>query len=159
VVASLLWDRGESVAVAESCTGGLLGADLSSVPGSSRYFRGGILAYADDVKQQLLGVDADRLQRHGAVSAEVAEAMARGARERLGADWALAITGIAGPDGGSEDKPVGTVFVALAGRDGAWHRRLSLPGDRTQNREWSVAAALDLLRRQLMGRAASTPDV
>jgi nicotinamide-nucleotide amidase len=157
VLAELLWERGESVAVAESCTGGLLGAELSSVPGSSRYFRGGILAYADEVKRRQLGVEAEDLRLHGAVSAEVAEAMARGARERVESDWALAITGIAGPDGGSEEKPVGTVFVALAGAEGAQHRRLSLPGDRAQNREWSVAAALDLLRRHLLARGSSSP--
>ena len=134
-----------TVAVAESCTGGLLGAVLSAVPGSSAYLLGGVIAYADAVKRAELDVPAEVLAAHGAVSAEVAGAMARGVRSRLGADVGVAITGVAGPGGESPSKPAGLVFVAIA--DGAGERVTRLDGDRGRegNRASAVRAALQLL--------------
>jgi nicotinamide-nucleotide amidase len=149
VVSETLAERGETVAVAESCTGGLLGAALSECPGSSRSFLGGIVAYSNQVKEAQLGVSSELLAKHGAVSEEVARAMARGVRERLSSDWALAVTGIAGPGGDTDEKPVGTVHLALEGEQCSRARVLHLPGDRAQNRQWSVAAALDFLRRTM----------
>ena len=148
LVSEELARRAETVAVAESCTGGLLGGALSWIPGSSRSFRGGIIAYDNEVKIAQLGVDEQVLRAHGAVSAETAVAMAEGARERLKASWALSVTGVAGPGGGTPEKPVGTVFLGLAGPEASRSDELHLPGDREQNRRWSVAAALDLLRRE-----------
>ncbi|MCG3137013.1 MAG: Nicotinamide-nucleotide amidohydrolase PncC [Phycisphaerae bacterium] len=113
-VAGRLLESSRTVATAESCTGGLLSKLLTDIPGSSRYFPGGIIAYSNQAKIDLLGVSPELIAQHGAVSAEVAEAMARGARRCFGSDYAISITGIAGPDGGTAAKPVGTVFVALA---------------------------------------------
>lgn len=158
VVSQSLASREETVAVAESCTGGLLGAALSACPGSSRSFMGGIVAYSNQVKEEQLGLSAALLAEHGAVSREVAQAMARGVRDRLGSDWALAITGIAGPEGDTSGKPVGTVHIALEGATHSDSLLLHLPGDRAQNRQWSVAAALDLLRRA-MGVSVSTDSL
>lgn len=149
IVARRLLAAGQTVAVAESCTGGGLGARLTARPGSSAYVLGGVIAYADAVKTALLGVDPELLRRHGAVSAECAEAMATGARERLGSDWALSITGIAGPDGGSPDKPVGLVYVGLAGPDDVRHVEQRRGGDREAVRARSVRTALHLLRAAL----------
>ena len=147
-VAELL--TGRRIATAESCTGGLLAARLTDRPGSSAYTAGGLVAYANDAKTELLGVAAALIQAHGAVSEPVAEAMAAGALHRFGADTAVAITGIAGPDGGTEDKPVGTVCftVALAG-GGSSTRTLRLPGNRNDIRERSTTVAMHLLRRAL----------
>jgi nicotinamide-nucleotide amidase len=158
VVSEMLAERGETVAVAESCTGGLLGAALSECPGSSRSFLGGIVAYSNQVKEAQLGVSCELLTKHGAVSEEVARAMARGVRERLSSDWALAVTGIAGPGGDTDEKPVGTVHLALEGEQCSKARVLHLPGDRTQNRQWSVAAALDLLRRTMSQTVLRGPN-
>ncbi len=141
--------RGYSLATAESCTGGLVAARLTSVPGSSAVVLGGLVAYADDVKQAGLGVPAELIAAHGAVSAEVAAAMARGARERLGADVAVSVTGIAGPDGGSAEKPVGLVYLHAEGPDGGLGREFSFPGDRNGIRARSVIGALHLVRRLL----------
>lgn len=141
--------RGETLACAESCTGGLLGAMLTEVGGSSRWFVGGVVSYANAVKASALGVPATTLEAHGAVSEETARAMAEGARARLGATWACAITGVAGPDGGTPDKPVGTVHVALAGPGAAAARKLALRGDRGQVRTQAAYAALQLLREAL----------
>lgn len=149
VVVGALLQRGETLAVAESCTGGLLGGCLTRVPGSSAAFLGGVLAYANEVKQRLLGVEAAVLEGPGAVSEQAALQMAAGARDQLGTTWALAVTGVAGPDGGSADKPVGSTWVACTGPSRAVAERSQFPGDRQQNRTWSVAAALDLLRREL----------
>ena len=155
VVARALLAAGETVAVAESCTGGGLGARLTERPGSSAYVLGGVIAYADVVKSALLGVDRELLRRHGAVSAECARAMALGARERVGSDWALSVTGIAGPGGGTPDKPVGLVFIGLAGPHGLLrHAELRRGGDRAAIRGRSATAALHLLRRALAERAA-----
>ena len=151
VVAGLLRDRGATLAVAESLTGGLLGAELTKAAGASEVDAGGVVAYATAVKEALLGVPAEVVATHGAVSAECAAAMAAGARDRLGATYGLALTGVAGP-GGQEGKPVGTVHVGLAGPDGVETRDLRLPGDRTLIRGYAVVAALNVLRLHLIGR-------
>ena len=140
---------GYTLAVAESCTGGLLAERITDVPGSSKYFIGGVIAYSNDVKMKALGVEPMLLMEHGAVSAPVAEAMAEGVRTRAETDFGLSITGIAGPDGGTEEKPVGTVFIALADEVKTEHRKLHLPGDRHLIRWRSSQAALDMLRRRL----------
>jgi competence/damage-inducible protein CinA-like protein len=149
-VARLL--AGRRIAAAESCTGGLMAARLTERPGASDYVAGGVVAYADEAKTALLGVDPALIERHGAVSPEVAEAMADGALERFGADTAVAITGIAGPGGGSEDKPVGYVCWCVKLADGAKIARdIRLPGDRTEIRDRSTTVAMHLLRRLLRG--------
>ena len=139
-----------TLAVAESCTGGLLAQRLTEVPGSSKYFIEGVVTYSNDAKTRALGVEPILLLEHGAVSAPVAEAMAEGIRKRADTDFGLAITGIAGPDGGSEEKPVGLVYIALASESGTEHRKLNLPGDRHLVRWRASQAALDLLRRRLI---------
>jgi nicotinamide-nucleotide amidase len=138
-----------SLAAAESCTGGLVAARLTSVPGASDVFVGGVVAYSDGLKSALLRVPAELLERHGAVSAETAAAMARGARERLGADVAVAVTGIAGPGGGTPEKPVGLVHLYAEGPDGGRGLELRLPGDRDAVRGRAAAAALHLVRELL----------
>jgi len=149
-VGALLRRRRLTLAVAESCTGGLLAARLTSVPGSSGYFRGGALAYHDDVKRGLLGVPAAVLARHGAVSSACARLMAEAARRTAGADLGVSITGIAGPSGGTPRKPVGLVFIALAGPGPKVEvRRLRFSGDRQAVRQRAAAAALRLLWDQL----------
>jgi nicotinamide-nucleotide amidase len=149
VVGDLLRARGLRVALAESCTGGLLGAQLTAVPGSSDYFAGGVVAYSNAVKEGWLGVASAIMAAHGAVSGEVAEAMAGGARERFGTELGLAVTGIAGPGGGSAEKPVGLVYLGLATPAGQSHRRLQLLGGRELIRDRAALYALDLLRRHL----------
>ncbi|HEY6220125.1 MAG TPA: CinA family nicotinamide mononucleotide deamidase-related protein, partial [Gemmatimonadaceae bacterium] len=144
----------ETIAVAESCTGGLLGARLTAIPGSSDVVIGGVIAYANSVKTSLLGVLDDDLRAQGAVSEQVVRQMAVGACQRLGATFGLAITGIAGPGGGTPDKPVGTVWVALATPGGVETRRLSVIGDRDEIRRRSAQAALEMLRRWLSKRGA-----
>ena len=151
VVGRLLVARGSTVAVAESCTGGLLGAALTSVPGSSAWFRGGLVCYADDLKSALAGVPGELIRRHGAVSAPVAQALATGARAACNADFGLGVTGVAGPEGGTDEKPVGTVHVALDDGAEGGGKRLDWPGDRQLIRRRAVATALDLLRRRLLG--------
>ncbi|MCD5415917.1 CinA family protein [Candidatus Bipolaricaulota bacterium] len=141
---------GLTISVAESCTGGLLASRITDVPGSSVYFRGGIVAYQNDIKERLLSVPARVMVRHGAVSRQTAEAMARGCRDLLASDIALSITGIAGPSGGSEDKPVGLVYIAVAGVDYLDCRRFVWDGDRVANKERSVDAALDLVLSTLV---------
>ncbi len=141
--------RGLSLATAESCTGGLVAARLTSVPGSSDAFLGGVVAYADVVKRAELGVSEELLARHGAVSAEVAAAMAAGARARLDADVAVAVTGIAGPGGGTPEKPVGLVYLHAEGTEGTASRELNLPGDRSAIRGRATAAALHVVRTLL----------
>jgi PncC family amidohydrolase len=136
---------GATVALAESCTGGMVAAALTAVPGSSGYFLGGVVSYADEAKRDLLGVDAAVLAAHGAVSAQVARAMAEGARARFGASVAAAVTGIAGPDGGSDEKPVGLTYVAVADDAGVDVRRVVWPGDRAANRLDSAVAVLEAL--------------
>ena len=151
VVLQQLRLRGQTVAVAESCTGGGLGAALAAVPGASDVFLGGVIAYANGVKQGLLGVPAELLQAHGAVSDPVAQAMAEGARRVTGADWGLAITGVAGPGGGSDEKPVGLVHLAIAGPDGCSSEgvRFGTSRGRTWIQTLSAGEALNRLRLQL----------
>ena len=149
ILADELRARGETVAVAESCTGGLLGARLTARPGSSDYFVGGVISYADEVKAKLLGVPAQLLAQHGAVSEPVAAAMAAGVEAATGATWGIGITGIAGPDGGSAEKPVGLVYIACAEPAGARVERHHFSGDREAVRNQAVTAALHALRRDL----------
>jgi nicotinamide-nucleotide amidase len=151
LVLSLAGAQGLRIATAESCTGGLVAAKLTSVPGSSESFVGSVVAYADEVKRSELAVPEKLLAEHGAVSAEVAAAMAEGARARLDADVAVAVTGIAGPGGGTPDKPVGRVYLSAAGPDGSLARILDLPGDREQIRVRATVTALHLLRALLTG--------
>jgi PncC family amidohydrolase len=134
-----------TVATAESCTGGLVAHALTAVPGSSGYVVGGVVAYADRIKVALLGVTAETLEAHGAVSAQVALAMAAGAVDRLGADLAVAVSGIAGPAGGSAEKPVGTTYIATSGVGGAAVRRFHFEGDRAAIRDAAAVAAVEML--------------
>ncbi|MBA2646761.1 MAG: competence/damage-inducible protein A [Pyrinomonadaceae bacterium] len=150
VVGLRLAVSGFTLAVAESCTGGLIAERLTEVAGSSAYFTEGIVAYANEAKVRLLGVPSDLIAEYGAVSAEVAEAMAEGARARGETDFGLSVTGIAGPGGGSEEKPVGLVYIALSDDAHTEHRKLMLPGDRQLIRSRASQAALDLLRRRLI---------
>lgn len=154
-VGEALAAAGQTVSVAESCTGGLVGEMITSVPGASGYFRGAVVAYDNAVKESLLGVPGDLLNEHGAVSGPVAAAMAEGCRRRFGTDWAVAITGIAGPTGGTESKPVGLVYVALASPAGTSVQRHVFPGDRPTIRRRAALAALNGLR--LAVRAHSEP--
>jgi nicotinamide-nucleotide amidase len=149
-VAELL--EGHTVATAESCTGGLLAARLTERAGSSAYVLGGVVAYANEAKSELAGVDPALIERAGAVSVEVAEALASGARERFGAEIGAGITGVAGPGGGTDEKPVGLVCVAVEGPDGdRITRQVNLPGGRADVRDRSVTVALHMLRRLLLG--------
>ncbi len=141
--------RGLTLGTAESCTGGMIAARLTDVPGSSDVFRGGVVAYANDVKERELAVPAELLAVHGAVSAEVAAAMAQGARQRLGVDVAVAVTGVAGPGGGTPEKPVGLVFLHAAGPDEHLVQQFEMPRDRNWIRSRATVAALHLLRRLL----------
>lgn len=150
VVGELLSGRKMTVATAESCTGGLVAQRITEVPGASDYFYEGFITYSNEAKMSLLGVSGELLAKHGAVSAEVAEAMASGARESSGSNFGISTTGIAGPTGGTEDKPVGTVFVAVADENGPRSVRLNLPGDRTLVRWRASQAVLDLLRRHIL---------
>jgi nicotinamide-nucleotide amidase len=151
-VASLLVDSGRTVAVAESCTGGLMSARLTERGGSSDYFLGGAVVYSNEAKVALADVDPELIERVGAVSVEVAEALAMGAVARFGTDFGIGITGVAGPGGGSDEKPVGTVCFSVCSRDGAGlTRRLLLPGNRSDIRDRSTTVAMHLLRRVLLG--------
>lgn len=149
IVAEALRDRGATLAVAESCTGGMLGARITDTAGSSEYFVGGVLSYADAVKRDLLGVPADLLEAHGAVSEQVAAAMAEGVRRVTGADWGVSVTGIAGPGGGSAQKPVGLVYFGCSGPDGTTVAHRSHRGGRDMIRDSAVVYALHLLRGRL----------
>lgn len=145
-----LTERGLTLACAESCTGGMLGARLTSISGSSNAFLGGVISYSNDAKERMLGVDRALLDAHGAVSAPVAEAMARGARERLGADFGVSITGVAGPEGGTPQKPVGLVYIALAGPHGIRTTENHFIGIRADVRRRSSQVALQLVRESLL---------
>ncbi len=149
VIGNILRERRETVAVAESCTGGMLGERITSIVGSSDYFAGGFLTYSTRMKIELLGVDPQLIAEYGVVSEEVATAMAQGAKKRTGAGYAVSITGIAGPDGGSDAAPVGTVCIGLASDNGARARRFRFPGNRGWVRALAVQTALDMLRRTL----------
>ena len=149
VVGEMLRERHNTLSVAESCTGGLLGERITSVPGSSTYFLGGFITYASRMKVEWLGVPEDIIARCGAVSKEAAEAMALGARRRTGSTYALAITGVAGPDAGGENAPVGTIYVGLADAAGCSVLHRQFIGDRTRIRQFATQMALDMLRRRL----------
>jgi nicotinamide-nucleotide amidase len=144
----MLRDRHNTLTVAESCTGGLLGERITSVPGSSTYFLGGFITYTNRMKVEWLGVPEETIAEFGAVSKETAEAMALGARRRTGSTYALAITGVAGPDGGSEKKPVGMVYVSLADAAGCQVLHRQFIGDRPRIRQFATQMALDMLRRK-----------
>ncbi|MFZ5774107.1 MAG: CinA family nicotinamide mononucleotide deamidase-related protein [Thermodesulfobacteriota bacterium] len=151
VVGALLDSKGQTLAVAESCTGGLLGHTVTRAPGSSAYFLGGAVVYSNTLKERLLGVDREILLRHGAVSRETARAMADGVRRITAADYAVAITGIAGPSGGSAEKPVGTVCFGIAGPEKSQEFRFRFSGERWQVQAMAAHTGLDLLRRHLLG--------
>lgn len=151
VIGGMLAARGETLATAESCTGGLLSARITEVSGSSKYFMGGVISYARDAKLFLLGVDPAMIDEHGEVSEEVARQMARGARRRFGTTYGIGVTGIAGPTGGTPDKPVGLVHVAVATPARVEHRRNVFPGHRDLVRQLSTLAALDMLRLMMDG--------
>ncbi len=148
-VGQLLGGRGQTLATAESCTGGMIGRMITDVPGASAYYLGGVVAYANEIKTAFLAVPAEMLAAHGAVSEAVAEAMARGCRERFASDWAVSVTGIAGPDGGTEDKPVGLVYIGVAGPDRCAVHRHVFPHGREQMRCRTALAALNHLRLAL----------
>ena len=150
-VLALARARGLSLGTAESETGGLVAARLTSVPGASEAFAGSVVAYSNELKQSQLGVPSELLAEHGAVSAESAAAMAHGARERLAVDVAVAVTGIAGPGGGTPEKPVGLVYLHAEGPDGGLAREIDFPGDRASIRARSAVGALHLVRRLLSG--------
>lgn len=150
VIGRLLSGRSETVATAESCTGGLLASRITDVPGSSGYFLGGVVCYTGQAKMFLVGVDPQLIQDHGEVSEPVAIELARGARRRFGTTWGIGVTGIAGPGGGSEAKPVGTVHIAVAGPKGAEHRKLFWPMPRAMFKWFSAQAALDMLRLAIL---------
>jgi PncC family amidohydrolase len=153
LLGDLLRTSGKTLAVAESCTGGLLAGAITSVPGSSEYFLGGVVAYHNGVKTSALGVPPRLIASHGAVSGPVAEAMAEGALERFSADVSIATTGIAGPGGGSREKPAGTVWVAVAVRGGVrYSHRFRFPGDRGKVRREAVRASLAVAAESLSGK-------
>ena len=153
LIGRLLREHHATLAVAESCTGGMLAERITTVPGSSEYFLGGFLVYRDQAKTDLAGVPAALLEEHGAVSEPVARGLAEGTRARTGATYALAVTGIAGPSGGSETTPVGTVYLALAGPEGTSARRFRFLGDRDRIRAFAAQTAMDMLRRRILGLA------
>ena len=154
VVVDELTRRGQTLATAESCTGGLLASLITDVPGASAVFHAGVVTYANEAKTRLLGVPPELLARVGAVSPEVARHMAEGVRQRHGSDWGIGITGIAGPGGGTAEKPVGLVYIALSSADGTW-LRVMRPTGRVMPRAWTrrraAGHALDMLRRALQG--------
>lgn len=149
-VGRLLEERGLSLGLAESCTGGMIAARITDVPGSSAYFTGGLVAYDNRVKEGVLGVSATELNKFGAVSDQVARSMATGARKLLKTDIGLAVTGVAGPGGGTPGKPVGLVYIALAGPWGTTSRELRLEGSRAEIRTVTVHKALTMLLRELL---------
>lgn len=150
IIGNLLKTNGKTLSLAESCTGGLVGERITEVSGSSEYFIEGVIAYANDAKIRTLSVPKELIENHGAVSAPVAEAMAKGMRERTKTDYAVSVTGIAGPTGGTEEKPVGTVFIGYADETQTKSFKILLPGDRYLVRWRASQAALDYLRRQIL---------
>lgn len=150
-IGDLLRARAWTLATAESCTGGLVADRLTNIPGSSDYFVGGIVAYANSVKIHTLGVSGETIERHGAVSRETVLKMARGARAVLQADIAVSVSGIAGPGGEQPGKPVGTTWIGLAAADGAWARLFTWNGNRVQNKTYSAEAVLQMLYDYLQG--------
>ncbi len=155
VVAVLLREHGLTLALAESCTGGMIAKRITDISGSSAYFLEGLVTYGNAAKMRLLGVSSELLDTKGAVSSECASAMAKGVRVDADSDLGLSVTGIAGPDGGTEEKPVGTVFISLAAPDGCWTKRFQFHGSRSEIRTLTAWTALDWLRRYLLKRTAS----
>jgi nicotinamide-nucleotide amidase len=151
LVGKILMEQGKTLATAESCTGGLVSHKITCVPGSSEYFAGGVVAYSNDLKERFLDVAPILLEEHGAVSSQVARAMAAGIRARTGADFGVSVTGIAGPTGGTKEKPVGTVFIGLSTPDETIDIPCRFPGDRWQVQELTAVKSLDLVRRFLLG--------
>ncbi|MCP4582955.1 MAG: competence/damage-inducible protein A [candidate division Zixibacteria bacterium] len=149
LIGRLLVSRNQTVAVAESCTGGMLGKLFTDIPGSSDYFLGGVIAYSDELKTKILSVPAITIERHGAVSAETAKHMAEGARKLTGASIGISLTGIAGPDGGTEEKPVGLTYIGLATPDGVKAKDFHYGKQRKRNRQRAAFSALDMIRRYL----------
>ena len=147
VILQKLRSLNKSLAIAESCTGGLVGSGFTDIPGASKVFKGGVICYNNEVKESLLGVPDSLLEQHGAVSAECAVAMATAVAEMMEADYALSITGYAGPDGGNE--PAGTIYFGYHSPIGVWSRRVILPGNRSAVKERAVLTALDFIRRKL----------
>ena len=158
-VRNLLSDRGMTIATAESCTGGLLGDRITSVPGSSEYYLGGVIAYANEVKEHILGVPKATMVEHGAVSEQSALEMARGARRVMRADYGLSVTGIAGPGGGTDEKPVGLTWVAVSAPEGDVAARHIYQGDREENKHSAVDSVLELLLEVLQGAIGDTIQV
>jgi nicotinamide-nucleotide amidase len=156
VVGKLLSENEKTLSVAESCTGGLIGERLTEVAGASKYFIEGVIAYANEAKIKTLNVSPETIEKHGAVSPETAEAMAKGMLERAATDYAISVTGIAGPTGGSDEKPVGTVFIGYADKAQVKSLKLILPGDRYLIRWRASQAALDYLRRQILKTSSET---
>jgi len=148
-VVKLLAAKNKTLALAESCTGGCIANRITDVPGASEIFLGGVVCYANSAKEKFLGVSAETLQHHGAVSEAVAREMAVGAREKFGADFGLAVTGIAGPSGGTAEKPVGTVFIALASASGVEVKKFFHPCDRATFKQLTATQALEWLRQTL----------
>ena len=151
-IGKLLHERKLKLALAESCTGGLIGNRITNVPGSSDFFWGGVVAYAYEAKVALLGVSWDTLNSRGAVSRETVLEMARGTRRVLSTDIGVSVSGIAGPGGGTDEKPVGTTWIGLVARDGEWAKLFYFSGDRVQNKEAAADAALQLLLDYLEGK-------
>jgi PncC family amidohydrolase len=151
-VGRLLHERGLKLILAESCTGGLLGSRITDVPGSSEYFLGSVVAYAYEAKADLLNVSWDTLNTKGAVSRETVLEMARGIRGVMKADIAISVSGIAGPGGGTPEKPVGTTWIGLVSEEGEWARTFQFAGDREKNKVLAVDAALKLLLDYLLGK-------
>lgn len=154
VVGRLLMEQKRTIALAESCTGGLIAHRLTNVPGSSAYFIGGVVSYANEAKERMLGVSHQTIQQYGAVSEETAREMAQGVHRLLQTDIAMAVTGIAGPSGGTPEKPVGLTYIALAAEDLERCERYLWQGDRWANKEQSAEAALGMLRAYLEARQA-----
>ena len=151
-IGELLRARGLKLAVAESCTGGLIGNRITDVAGASEYFLGGVIAYAYEAKVALLDVSWETLNRLGAVSRETVLEMARGARQRLNSDIAVSVSGIAGPGGGTPEKPVGTTWIGLVAPDGEWAQEFHFSGNREENKAASATAALEMLMEYLEGK-------
>ena len=149
-VGKLLTDHNMTLAIAESCTGGIICSRITDTPGSSQYLLGGVVTYSNSLKTEYLGVSTELLEKSGAVSREVAEAMAVGVRVRSKSDIGLAVTGVAGPGGGSDEKPVGTVYIAIATNEENWVSKFLFPGNRKQVRDLTAQSGLDLIRKYLL---------
>jgi nicotinamide-nucleotide amidase len=146
----ILLERRKTISTAESCTGGYIAHLITSVAGSSEYFKGSVVSYANEVKQHILGVSSETLEQHGAVSGQTVTEMARGVAEKLNTDYAIAVSGIAGPGGGTPDKPVGTVWVAVGSPENIKTKKYNFPGSRGQNIQWPAVVALEMMRKYLL---------